>query len=203
LFGDEIGRLAQGLPGRVDGTNTIFFIHKHEVPPDRRKDVTYDRIVCTVRPEKDDPYRTRLTVGGNLINYPGDCGTPTADLLTVKLLLNSVVSTPGAKFMTIDISNFYLNTPLDRYEYIKMKLENFPEDVIEHYNLRDKVTPDGFVYAECRRGMYGLPQSGILAQQLLEERLAARATTRAKLRLVSGPMSGVPSVLAWWLMILG
>ena len=58
------------------------------------------------RPEKGDPYRTRLTVGGNLIVYPGDCGTPTVDLLTVKLLLNSVISTPDAKFVTIDIKDF-------------------------------------------------------------------------------------------------
>ena len=90
-FGDEVGRLAQGMPGRVEGTDTLFFIHQHEVPPDRRKDVTYDRICCNVQPEKDDPNRVRLTVGGNLINYPGDCGTPTANLLTVKLNRKSVV----------------------------------------------------------------------------------------------------------------
>ncbi len=42
-------------------------------------------------------------MGGNLINYPGNCGTPTADLLTVKLLFNSIISTPHAKFMCIDI----------------------------------------------------------------------------------------------------
>ena len=45
-FGDELGRLCQGMPGRVEGTDTFFFIHKHEVPLDRRKDVTYDRICC-------------------------------------------------------------------------------------------------------------------------------------------------------------
>ena len=42
-------------------------------------------------------------MGGNLVNYPDDCGTPTADLLTIKLLRNSVISTNNAKFMTIDI----------------------------------------------------------------------------------------------------
>ena len=42
-------------------------------------------------------------MGGNLVNYPDDCRTPTADLLTVKLLLNSVLSTENAEFMTIDI----------------------------------------------------------------------------------------------------
>ena len=45
-------------------------------------------------------------MGGDKINCPFDYGTPTAQLLTIKLLLNSVISTPGAKFMTIDISNF-------------------------------------------------------------------------------------------------
>ena len=116
------------MPGKVEGTNTTFFIHKHQVPANRQKDVTRGRIVCTVRPEKT---RTRDFVMGNLINHPGDNGTPTADLLTVKMLLNSVISTPGAKFMTIDVSNFYLNTPLDRPEYIKMKMSNFPEEIVE------------------------------------------------------------------------
>ena len=64
------------------------------------------------RPGKFDPYQTRLTIEGKLIAYPGDCGTPTVDLLTVKLLLNSIISTLGAKFMTIDIKDFYLNTPM-------------------------------------------------------------------------------------------
>jgi hypothetical protein len=46
-----------------------------------------------------------------------------------------------------------------------------PDDVIEHYNLRDKATPDGYIYCEIQKGMYGLPQASIIAQQLLEERL--------------------------------
>ena len=74
---DEFGRLAQGIGGRVKGTDTIRFIHKHEVPPDRLKDVTYIKFVCQVRTEKKDLYRTPATMGGNLINYPDDVGTPT------------------------------------------------------------------------------------------------------------------------------
>ena len=46
-----------------------------------------------------------------------------------------------------------------------------PEDVIEHYKLRDVATPDGFVYWEIRKGMYGLPQAGIIAQELLAKQL--------------------------------
>ena len=67
---------------------------------------------ATSTQRKKDPNRVRITAAGNLINYLGNCGTPTADLLTVKLLLNSVISTQGAKFFTMDISNFYLNRAL-------------------------------------------------------------------------------------------
>jgi hypothetical protein len=110
-------------------------------------------------------------MGGNLINYPGDCGTPTADLLTVKLMFNSIISTPNAKFITIDIKDFYLMTPMDRFEYFRMKLELFPQDIIKEYGLRDKVDADGNVFCEVQQGMYGLPQAGIIAQELLTKRL--------------------------------
>eukprot|EP00956_Cyclotella_meneghiniana_P043249 scaffold260206_cov139-Cyclotella_meneghiniana.AAC.1 len=140
----EIGRLAQGLPGVVEGTNTMFFKSYDEIPQDRKKDVTYARICVNYRPEKEDPNRVRITVGGDRINYPGDVGTPTADMLLVKLLFNSIVSTKGAKFMSLDISNFYLNTPMKRYEYMRMKLSDIPEDVQAHYNLKEKASKDGF-----------------------------------------------------------
>jgi hypothetical protein len=59
-YGNEIGRLAQGMPGRNNGTNTIFFIRRDKVPRDRIKDTTYGLITCLVRPEKlDEPNRTR------------------------------------------------------------------------------------------------------------------------------------------------
>jgi hypothetical protein len=123
-----------------------FFIEKDEVPWDRKKDVTYGKIVCNVRPQKDEVNRSRLTVGEDRINFEGDCSTPTANLLTVKLLLNSIVSTPGAIFLGLDLKDFYLNTPMDRPEYLKMKLANFLDEVIAHYNLKEKDTKDGFIF---------------------------------------------------------
>jgi hypothetical protein len=51
-------------------------------------------------------------VGGDRINYPGDVATATVNMLASKTLFNSVISTADAQFMTMDISNFYLNTPL-------------------------------------------------------------------------------------------
>jgi len=169
---NEFGRLAQGVGGRIEKpTNTIFFKSKSEVPQDRFKDVTYGKFVCSERPQKAEPNRTRLTVGGNRINYPGEVGTPTADMLLVKCMLNSVISTMNAKFMCIDISNFYLNTPMPRYEYLKLKLTDVPAEIISEYGLQKKATEDGHIYVEIRKGMYGLPQAGLLAQQLLEGRL--------------------------------
>ncbi len=89
-------------------------------------------------------------MGRNLINYPDDCCTPTADLLTAKLMFNSVISMPNAKFMTIDIKDFYLMMPMERYEYFHMKLELFPPDIIEEYGLRNKVDADRNVFCEVR-----------------------------------------------------
>ena len=168
---DEFGRLAQGIGGRIKGTDTIRFIHKREIPTDRLKDVTYIKFVCTVRTEKKDPNRTRATMGGNLINYPEDVGTPTANLLLIKIFLNSVISTRGAKFAGADLANFYLMTPLKRPEYAKIKLSDIPEEVIKEYNLHQYATPDGWVYIKVSRGMYGLPQAGSLGHDLLEQRL--------------------------------
>jgi hypothetical protein len=102
------------------------------------KNVTYGQFVCMVQPEKAEPNRTRFTVGGDRINYPGKVATPTAEMLVAKMLSNSVIFTKGARFMTMDISNFYLMTPLHRPEFIHVKLSNIPNKVIEDYKLREK-----------------------------------------------------------------
>ncbi len=90
----------QGMPGQTKGMDTIFFIPWHKVPKERANGL----ITCLVRPKKtEEPNRTRLVAGGDKVNYPFDAGMPTANLLTVKLLINSVISTPGARFFTMDI----------------------------------------------------------------------------------------------------
>ena len=97
------------------------------------------------------------------------------------MLFNSVISTKGAKFMTMDISNFYLMTPLSRPEYIRIKLTNIPDEIIREYNLDEKATKDGSIYIEANKGMYGLPQSGLLANELLEKRLNKHGYRQSKL----------------------
>jgi hypothetical protein len=178
---NEFGRLANGVGGRVKGTNTIKFIRKSDIPSDRCCDITYGSFVCTVRPEKKEPNRTRFVVGGDRINYPGEVATPTADMLVAKILFNSVISTKGAKFMTIDISNFYLNTPMKRPEYIRLNIRDIPKEIINEYKLNDIVDKDGSIYLAAIRGMYGLPHAGLIANELLEKRLNQHGYFQSKL----------------------
>ena len=67
-----------------------------------------------------------------------------------------------------------------RYEYMGLKLADMPANVIEHYKLLNVATPDGYVYCEIRKGMYGLPQAGIIAQELLAKRLKEHGYSQSK-----------------------
>ncbi len=94
----------------------------------------------------------RLIIGGNRVNFPGDCGTPTVEMVTVKLHLNSVILTKGARYCTIDLKDFYLMTPMARPEYMCMKIKDLPKDFVIMYNLANKATSDGFFYSKIKKG---------------------------------------------------
>jgi hypothetical protein len=96
--------------------------------------------------------------------------TPTADLTTAKILFNSVVSTPGAKFASFDIKNFYLNNPIDWYEYMRIPVRDIPPTIMEQYNLAP-IVHNGVLLVEIRKGMYGLPQAGINANTWIVDHL--------------------------------
>jgi hypothetical protein len=102
---------------RLYNTNTLRFIRRSDIPKGRK--VTYGSFVVDIKDHKEEKERTRLTVGGDQIEYPGDKSTRTAGLTMAKILINSVISTLGAKFLVIDINNFCLNTPLGRFEYME------------------------------------------------------------------------------------
>eukprot|EP00956_Cyclotella_meneghiniana_P007050 scaffold9575_cov44-Cyclotella_meneghiniana.AAC.1 len=150
---NEFGRLAQGIKGRVI------------------RQQIQSNSYAKVQTEKEEPNQTRAIFGGNLIHYPDDVGTPTADLLLIKIFLNSVISTKGARFATADLSNFYLCTPMPRPEFGRVKLSDIPEEIIEEYKLREIATADEWVYFRADKTHYGLPQAGSLSHDLLEKRL--------------------------------
>ena len=83
--------------------------------------------MAKIRPQKVQTHLTRLTMGGNLINFSGDVTTPTAYLIMTKLIFNSVLSTKDVKCMCVEISNFYFNNPMNRYEYMKLPLDIISE----------------------------------------------------------------------------
>ena len=110
---------------------------------------------------------------GNRVVYASDAGTKTASLDICKLVMNSVLSRKGAKFITYNIRKYYLATPLDYTEYIKIQLTDIPQDFIDKYNLQEYVQK-GWVYFEIHNNVYGIPQSASLANDLLETRILKR-----------------------------
>ena len=77
----------------------------------------------------------------------------------------------------MDLKDFYLNTPLDRPEFLRMTLEYFLDNVIKQYNVKEKVDAKGFVILQVEEGMYGLPCTGIVTHNLFQERLGSHEYT--------------------------
>jgi hypothetical protein len=158
---NEFGRLTKGVaPHMPSGSETMSYIFHHQLPPGPQ--ATYARFVATERPHKAETKRVRLAVGGNLVHYPDKVSTPTANLSTVKLLPNSVISTPGARFATFNLKDFYLGTPMARKEYMRIPLASIPQFIMDQYALHDRAHT-GLVLVEICKGMYGLPHASIRA----------------------------------------
>ena len=167
---NELGRLAQGV-NSVKGNDVVDFIPKSDVPTNRI--VTYANMICDYRPHKSEKFRVRLTVGGDRLVYDDDAASPAASLLETKLLLNSTISdaSKGARFMTLDIKDFFLQTVMERPEYMRIHSKYFLQEMREKYKIDSIIAPDGYVYCKIKRGMYGLKQAARLAYDKLRENL--------------------------------
>jgi hypothetical protein len=163
---NELGQICQGIR-EIAGTNTAFFIDLKSIPKNRK--ITYGKLVCDFKPNKNETQRVRLTVGGDRLGYSGDTATSTEDITTFKILINSTLSTQEAKMMMMDITHYYLGTPLPMYEYMRLPISILPLDIIEKYDLT-RLAFNGWVYMEICKRMYGLKQAGLLANQLLQKR---------------------------------
>ena len=156
---NEFGRLAQGNNHGVKGTNTIQFISKQDLPPDQK--ITYATFVCDYKPFKAETHRVRMVVGGNRLDYHEDAGAPAASLLETKILLNSIISDAhrGARFMTCDLKDFFLATPMQKPEYMKIPITSIPQDIIDQYKLNSLRTSTNQIYIKIVKGMYVRPQA--------------------------------------------
>ncbi len=151
-YTNELGQLCQGIglgsssnKKRVAGTNTFFLIDYHNILVHKRKEICHTMVVFEVQLEKDDTYHIHITIGGNRICFLGDVGINTGSLKLVKLLLNSVLSYPGAHFSSIDPKNFYLDTSMPDPEYVRIKIADIPAEFIEEYKLQGP-NHDGWIY---------------------------------------------------------
>ena len=101
---------------------------------------TYMRVVAALRTHKADTYRVRCTAGYNLVDYTSPTRTPTSDLTLLKLFLNNAISTPGAKFIDVDLKDFYVNSRLPESEYMLLSSNIFPDVIILQYDIMSKVS---------------------------------------------------------------
>ena len=113
-------------------------------------------VLYEVKHHKEYPNCTRITVAVSQICYPGDVGTPNGSLDLVKLIINSVLLRRNSRFVSFDLKNFYLKTPMERSKYVRIKFSDIPQEFIEEYDLR-KASQNGWIYFEILCGCYGLP----------------------------------------------
>jgi hypothetical protein len=154
---DEFDRL-------IETTSTMHFIANNALPAGRTATYYNPQVRIKEKPTGTE-YRVRGTCGGDKVDYPGAVSSQTAAMSTIKLLLNAAVS-EDADWCTTDIRDFYLGTPLPRTEYMRIKLSQIPARTQKKYNLSEYAR-NGSVLVAINKGMYGLPQAGLLAQQKL------------------------------------
>ena len=155
----------------VESTDTIEFINHYTVPTDRKS--TYASFVCDHIPLKDEQWRIRFVVGSDKLPYEEDSGSSATDLLETKILFSSVISDArnnGAKFLSMDLKDMFLHTPMQRPEYMKVYLKYFPDDIIQQYALND-LNHNGYIYIKIKKGVYCLKQASALAYQNLTQML--------------------------------
>jgi hypothetical protein len=153
----------------VTESETIKFIPYLSKPKDR-KAAYYNPQPRTKIKNGVLTYRIRGTIGGDQVDYPGEVTAKTADLTTLKLLLNSVVS-ENANWFTADCKDFYLGTTLLRKEYMRIHRKHIPIATQKKYNL-EHLFYNEYIMVEVGKGIYGLPQAGKLAQDRLIAHLA-------------------------------
>jgi hypothetical protein len=165
-----VGKTGSKEDNKIEGTDTMHLIKKSDIP--KNKKITYARFCSDIRPQKSETHQTRLTAGGDRLDYEGKTSTDTAGLETIKIHINSTISRKEAKYMSIDIVNMYLNTKLLSPEYMHIHIDLIPEEIQHEYNTKEFADKDGYVYMEVTGAIYGLSQSGSLANQDLIKNLA-------------------------------
>jgi hypothetical protein len=151
---------------------TIAFINASDKAAHRKASYYNPQVKIKIKNGVEE-YRVRGTYGGDRGDFVGDVTAWVADMTTLKLLLNAVISEEGTDFACADIKDFYLGTPLAEKEYMRIRLDQIPADIQEKYNVSKYADGGDSVLVEVRKGIYGLKQTGKLAQERLIKHLSA------------------------------
>ena len=163
---------------RLLDSGTLHGTLMTDIPVERRRDITYyNEQVKEKMKNGAIARRVRGTAGGDKTHFTGDVSAQTADMDVVKILIHSV-SSDGADFIAVDIKDYYLGTTLERPEFLRILSRNIPVEIMTQYNLYPFVHGD-FVLFRIDKGMYGLPQAGLLAQNRLVDHLATGGYTQS------------------------
>jgi len=121
--------LTQGNNVGMKGIDTIDFIFQKDILAN--KNVIYATFICNYHLLKEEPYYIRIIVGRDCLTYEEDTCLPVANFLEIKLLLNSSISdtNKGTRFMSADIKDHFLATPIDNPEYIHVKYKYILIDI--------------------------------------------------------------------------
>ena len=96
-----------------------------------------------MKPEKEEKDCTRLTVGGNFLDFTGNISALSASVTIAKCVFNILVSTPEARCILANIKHFYLNNILPDPEFMWIPLKIVPQDIIDTYDIKALVEVKG------------------------------------------------------------
>ena len=150
-------------------TGTGSFV-PHAAKPKQRKASYYNPQLKVKMKNGTRIYRVRGTYGGDRGDFEGETAAYTASLTTIKVLLQSALSDDD-DLLTSDISDYYLGSPMERPEYMRIQRRQIPQRTIDELNLEPLFEGDA-IMMEVRKGIYGLKQAGKLAQDRLFAHLA-------------------------------
>ena len=94
-------------------------------------------------------------MGGDILTFDIPVSTPTSDLTTSKFHWDSVISTPGSRYLLVDVKNFYLNNIMEKHEFYKISVSLIPHELIDEYYIMVNQI-NSFLYVRLEKGMYGI-----------------------------------------------
>ena len=128
--------------------------------------------VLDYKPLKADQHQVRITIGGDLLPFEDDAGSPASNILETKVLINSMISdtSKGSRFMGDNISDYFVATPMKKQNICMYDINTFlptSKNAITS-RIRSQYMD---TYTSALKKMYGLKKAAILAYDNLQRNL--------------------------------